>query len=214
VERPAHTAGRVLLLASVWAVLSVLLGFTGALVHGPAWLLWPTGIASAGTAAYACLVVAATNNDGPGRAFWRRLAISLAVLTAGTVEHATRTTLAGHPTSMDPVASLCYIGAVCGSVHAMLRLPRKPRTWRAKLANFLDVAVVGVAASLVTSRFLDANPVPASSRLLAAGMLLIVLITACAATVAVIRVGITGAGPVHGRALWYLAPGCWRRAPG
>ncbi|WP_203829729.1 putative bifunctional diguanylate cyclase/phosphodiesterase [Actinoplanes palleronii] len=205
VGRAAGTADRVLLLAAVWAVLSVLLGFLGAAVHGPAWLLWPAGIGAAATSAYACRVAAA-DALGAARVFWRRMMIGLFVLTTGTVEHASRTLLAGHPTSMDLFAATCYISAVACAVHAMLRLPRAPRSWRANLANFLDVAVVGVAGSLVTSHFLSSTAVPASTGTLAAAMSLIVLITACAATLAVIRVGVMGAGPVHGPALWFLAP--------
>ncbi|GIF14700.1 diguanylate cyclase (GGDEF)-like protein [Actinoplanes teichomyceticus] len=204
-DGPARTAGRIVLLAVVWAALTVLLGIGGALGDAPAWLLWPTGVASAATAAYACLV-AARAGHGAARAFWHRLAVAAGVLTAGTLDHSLHTAIAGHRTSMGAFAATCYLGAVVGTVYAMLCLPRQPRTWRTSLANFLDVAVVGVAASLVTSHFLLTMPMPAASGTLATELLLIVLITACAATVAVVRVGVTGSGPVHGPALWYLAP--------
>jgi diguanylate cyclase (GGDEF)-like protein len=221
VDHPARTAGRLLLLAAVWAVLALLLGVAGLLGDAPAWLLWPTGVAAAGTAAYAAMV-AASAGEGAAHLFWRRLAASAGVLTLGTACHATQTILAGHPTSMNGLSAACYLGSVAGAGYAMLRLPHPPRTWRASLAMYLDIAVVGVAAMLVTTHFLWSTPVPLPGTGpagpagppptgpplpgLAAGLMLIVLVTAITAVVAVIRVGITGAGPVHGPALWYLAP--------
>ncbi|GIF05608.1 hypothetical protein Asi03nite_31460 [Actinoplanes siamensis] len=217
-ERPARTAGRILLLACLWAGLSIVLGVAGVLADTPpAWLLWPSGIAAAGTAAYACLVTAAAT-PGTARLFWRRLAAAAALLTAGTVCHATQTVLAGHPTSVNLLSATCYLGAIAGVAYAMVRLPHPPRGWRVNLAMCLDVAVVGVAAVLVISYFLWSMPVPVPGPPggrppmglpmpgLAAGLLLIMVVTALTAVVTVIRVGVTGAGPVHGPALWYLAP--------
>ncbi|WIM98906.1 bifunctional diguanylate cyclase/phosphodiesterase [Actinoplanes oblitus] len=226
VDGTARTAGRVLILAVVWAVLSVLLGVAGLLGDAPpAWLLWPAGIAAAGTAGYAALVAAASAGEGMARRFWQRLAAAVGLLTLGTVGHGLATALAGHPTSMNAVSATCYLGSVAGIAYAMVRLPHPPRSWRASLAMYLDIAVVGVAAALVTTHFLWSFPVPLPGGPdgpgghptpgLAAGLMLIVLVTAITAVVAVVRVGITGAGPVHGPALWYLAPlgllapACW-----
>ncbi|BCJ46465.1 hypothetical protein GCM10010168_61040 [Actinoplanes ianthinogenes] len=222
VDGPARTAGRILILAVVWAVLSVVLGVAGVLVPAPpAWLLWPAGVGAAGTAAYASLVAAAAAGESVARRFWQRLAASVGLLTAGTAGHALATTLAGHPTPMNPFSAVCYLSSVAGIAYAMVRLPHPPRSWRASLAIYLDIAVVGVAAALVTTHFLWSFPVPGVPGApggpppapdgpqmpgLAAGLTLIVLITAVTAVVAVIRVGITGAGPVHGPVLWYLAP--------
>ncbi|GAA4602204.1 diguanylate cyclase (GGDEF)-like protein [Actinoplanes octamycinicus] len=222
VDGSARTAGRILILAVVWAVLSVLLGVAGLLGDAPpAWLLWPAGIGSAATAVLAALAAAAAS-EGVARLFWQRLAAAAAVLTVGGLSHGTQTALAGHPTSMSGFSAACYLGAVAGAGYALLRLPHPPRSWRASLAMYLDVAVVGVAAMLVITHFLWSFPVPVPSGPggpppgppppgaplpgLAAGMTMIVLVTAITAVVAVIRVGITGAGPLHGPALWYLAP--------
>ncbi|AEV83441.1 diguanylate cyclase [Actinoplanes sp. SE50] len=224
VGRPARTAGRILLLACVWAGLSIVLGIAGMLSdHPPAWLLWPTGIAAAATAAWAAHTAAA-GTEGDAHRFWRRLTISACVLTLGTVSHAIRTTLAGHPMPMNTLSAVCYLGSVAGTAYAMIRLPHPPRTWRANLAICLDIAIVGVASAVVITHFLWSMPVPGGPPTggpmpagdmppgpmpqlgLAAGLMLIVLVTAITAVVAVIRVGITGAGGVHGPALWYLAP--------
>ncbi|WP_239174810.1 putative bifunctional diguanylate cyclase/phosphodiesterase [Actinoplanes cyaneus] len=215
-------AGRLVLLASVWVVLAVVLGVAGLFGDAPPWLLWPSAIGATGTAAYAGLIAAGAS-AGSARLFWLRLAAAAGVLTAGTVAHALRTALAGHLTSMNLFSAVCYVGSVAAVAYAMVRLPHPPRSWRANLAICLDIAVVGVAAMLIITHFLRSYPQlpagapdmphPAGPPMhgapmagLAIGTTLIMLVTAITGVLAVIRIGITGAGPVHGPALWFLAP--------
>ncbi|GLW28169.1 putative bifunctional diguanylate cyclase/phosphodiesterase [Actinoplanes regularis] len=217
VDGPARRAQRILLLACVWAALSALLGVAGVLVgDGPAWLLWPSGVAAAATAVYACLV-AAESTRGVAQLFWQRLAGATGLLALGAVSHAVRTVFAGHPTTMTPFNAVCYVGAVALTAFAMLRLPHPPRTWRANRAIYLDIAVVGVAASLLTAHFLWSTPTPGSVAPalpspgppvpgLATGLMWLVVFTVVAAVATVIRVGMTGAGPVPGPTLWFLSP--------
>ncbi|MFI1995772.1 putative bifunctional diguanylate cyclase/phosphodiesterase [Actinoplanes sp. NPDC020271] len=208
--RTQRSAARLVLLASLWPVLSVVLALAGLDGDGPAWVLWPSAVGASGTAAYASLI-AARASAGSARLFWNRLAVAAAVLTAGTVSHATKTALAGHLTPMNLFSAVCYVGSVAGVAYAMVRLPHPPRTWRANLAICLDIATVGVASMLVVSHFLWTYTLPVPTTVpqplgLVTGSVLIMLVTAITAVLAVIRIGITGAGPVHGPALWFLAP--------
>ncbi|WP_436520283.1 putative bifunctional diguanylate cyclase/phosphodiesterase [Actinoplanes sp. HUAS TT8] len=211
--RPALVAGRLVLLASLWAVLSLVLGVAGLFGEAPAWLLWPSAIGATTTATYASLIAAGAS-PGVARLFWRRLAAAAGLLTVATVSHATQTVIAGHLTTMNLFTAGGYLAAVAAGAYAMARLPHPPRTWRANLAICLDIAVVGVAAALLVSHFvwsfpIGGGPPPRSGPVmpgLHASMMMIMLVTAVGAVLAVIRVGITGAAPVHGPAIWYLAP--------
>ncbi|BCY07684.1 bifunctional diguanylate cyclase/phosphodiesterase [Actinoplanes sp. L3-i22] len=212
-EGPALVAARLVLLAAVWVALTALLAVAGLFGDAPAWLLWPAAIAATATATWSARVAAAVS-PGSARRFWRRLTVATAVLTAGTVSHATQTVLAGHLSSMNMFSAGCYLGSVAIAGYAMARLPRPRRTWRANLATCLDIAVVGVAAALLITHFVGSFPIgggvpPGAGPVmpgLHVSMMLIMLVTAVTAILAVIRVGITGAGPVHGPALWFLAP--------
>ncbi|MEV6347370.1 EAL domain-containing protein [Actinoplanes sp. NPDC051851] len=198
-------AGAVVLLALGWVVLSAVLVVTGMSRPEPGWSLWPAAIGATATAVLSCLLTA-VYGTGPARTFWLRLAAGAGALTVGAICHAARTYAVGHVAPMDAPTAGFYIAAVAGAIVSLLLLPGQPRGWRALVAMYLDVAIVGVAAAIVVSHILWITPLPANSRNLAAGLLGIAVTCACTGILAVIKVGITGAGPVHGPSLWYLTP--------
>jgi diguanylate cyclase (GGDEF)-like protein len=206
VTRPSlRTATAVLALAACWLVVAVCLGAAGLRWPLPAWLLWPATIGTAGTIVLGCRIAAVTGH-GPVRAFWRRLTVATAVLAAGIGGQFLHVLTLDGVRMQHPAAAACYLAAVMIAVFALIRLPSQRRDWRATLATGLDTAIVAVAAAIVVSHVLWNSAVPAAGHSVTAAMLVIVLGTACAAVVAVVRVGITGAGPILGGALWALAP--------
>ncbi|MEU4692243.1 bifunctional diguanylate cyclase/phosphodiesterase [Actinoplanes sp. NPDC023714] len=196
---------RVLILATAFFLISTVLGLLAPQLGSPPWLLWPSTVGAAGTSMLACALAAGTGR-GPARDFWRRLTYASGWLTAGTAAQAIDTLLAGHRVTMSPFAKAAFLAAVSVAVLALVRLPRPLRTWRANAAMLLDVAIVGVAASLVVSHFLWTTSMPAAGAPPGATMLIVVLAVACAAVVAVIKASITRSPAVHRPALWSLAP--------
>ncbi|MEU4425843.1 bifunctional diguanylate cyclase/phosphodiesterase [Actinoplanes sp. NPDC024001] len=188
-----------------WFLAGAVLGIFARRLGSPLWLLWPSTIGAAATASLAC-AVAAHSGEGPARAFWRRLAVTSALLTAATVGQAFDSISTGHPDAMSPFTAVLYLCAVAVGVLALIQLPRPRRTWRATVAMCLDIAVVAVAASIIISHFLVATRSPSGSGSLEITMLVVVLAAASCAVVAVIKVGVTRSGAVNRRALWALAP--------
>ncbi|MDI6104426.1 EAL domain-containing protein [Actinoplanes sp. NEAU-A12] len=204
--RPSiRSATAVLALAAGWLVLAAGLGVAGLHRPLPPWLLWPAAVGAAGTIVLGCRIAAATGH-GPVRVFWTRLAVANTVLTAGAAGRFLQVVINGPAAALSLVTTICYLTAVTLTVVAMLRLPGKRRAWRATLATVLDTAIVSVAAALVVSHILWNDSVPGAGHGKTAAMLLVVLGIACAALIAVIKVGVTGAGPVPAGALWALAP--------
>ncbi|WP_433826010.1 putative bifunctional diguanylate cyclase/phosphodiesterase [Actinoplanes sp. CA-015351] len=196
---------RVLILAAVWFLISSVLGILGRRIGSPPWLLWPSTIGAAGTALLACTLATRTAR-GPARDFWRRLAWAAGWLTAATAGQAYDTLSSGLPVTMSTPTAAGYLIAVCSAVLALVRLPRPSRSWRASVAMFLDVAIVGVAASMGVTHFLWTTSIPAGNGQPAAALIGIVLFVSCAAVVAVVKVGIARSRAVNRGALWTLAP--------
>ncbi|BBH63387.1 hypothetical protein ACTI_00720 [Actinoplanes sp. OR16] len=196
---------RALTLAAVLFLISAVLGVLGRRLGSPPWLLWPSTVGAGATAMLACATAARTGH-GPAGHFWRRLAHATGWLTIGTAGQTWDTLTAGRPVEMSPFTAACYLVAVCVAVLALVRLPRPRRTWRATVAMFLDIAIVSVAVSLIVTHFLWTTSVPAANAPPEATLLVIVLIVACAAVVAIVKVGITRSTAIHRPALWALAP--------
>ncbi|MFC7532261.1 putative bifunctional diguanylate cyclase/phosphodiesterase [Actinoplanes sp. GCM10030250] len=194
-----------LIIAVFWFVAGVVLGVT-ALAHGsPQWPLWPPSIGAAVTATLAS-VVAARSAQGATRDFWRRLGFTSAWLAAGTIGQTLDTVATGSATEMSPGTAACYLIAVSVGIHALIRLPRPKRSWRATVAMCLDVAVVAVAATIIIVHFMWSSSMSATNGIIEAVTLVVVLAAACAAVVGVIKAGITRSGAVNQRALWALTP--------
>ncbi|MEU8243330.1 bifunctional diguanylate cyclase/phosphodiesterase [Actinoplanes missouriensis] len=198
-------AVRVLILAAVFFTISTVLGLLGRELGSPPWLLWPSTVGAAATSMLACALASVTGR-GAARDFWRRLAYACGWLTAGTLGQTADTLAAGHPVAMSPFTATGYLVAVSVAALALIRLPRPQRTWRATVAMFLDIGIVAVAASLVVSHFFWSTSGPAAGAGAVPVMLVVVLTVACAAVVAVIKVGITRSSAVHRAAIWALAP--------
>ncbi|BCY12082.1 bifunctional diguanylate cyclase/phosphodiesterase [Actinoplanes sp. L3-i22] len=187
-------------------LVAVLVGALGTLVPLPVWVMWPLAWGAVFTSVAGCLLAARTGADA-ARAFWRRLGTAVAVLGAGAVAQCFDTVR--HPEEMvalGPVAGVLYFVALTLAVLALVRLPGRNRRSRARATFWMDVAIVGVATGMVTFEVLAVMPVPAAHGLLSGVLRVMVLGAACAAVVAIVKVGMTGAGPVHGRALWILSP--------
>ncbi|WP_430786801.1 putative bifunctional diguanylate cyclase/phosphodiesterase [Actinoplanes sp. G11-F43] len=194
-----------LFLAVGWTLAAVALGATGFLWAAPEWLLWPVTAGATGIAVLACRTAALTG-QGPVRDFWRRLSTVCALLTTGSITHLVFQALTGSDEVMNPVTALCYAVAAGFAMAAVIRLPTDRRSWRSAVATCLDVAIVGVAATLLLTHFVWRTSRFAAEEPLTAVLLLVVMVTVGAAVVAVIKVGVTGAGPALAPALWTLAP--------
>ncbi|MEV0899695.1 bifunctional diguanylate cyclase/phosphodiesterase [Actinoplanes sp. NPDC049802] len=218
--RPSlRTATGLLALAAFWLLATVVLGAVGWYRPVPPWLLLPTTAGGIGTAIAACRIAAAGARQGPVRVFWRQLAHAGFCLLAGCVAQIVSQALLGSTQPTNPVTAACFAGAGVLAMGAVLRLPVIRRTWQAAIASFLDIAIVAVAATLIFTRFLWRTALPAADNPLTAALLVTVMVTASAAVVTVIKVGVTGASPVLAPALWVLAPvgllgpGAWLLAP-
>ncbi|MBO3737644.1 GGDEF domain-containing protein [Actinoplanes sp. NEAU-H7] len=182
-----------------------MLGAVGMLRPVPSWLLWPAAAGGIGTAIAACRVAAAAGT-GPVRVLWRRFSISCSLLLAGIgTQVVDQVVLGADLMPMSPVTAALLAAAAGYAMLAVFRLPTTRRTWRAALANFLDVAIVGVAAAVVLTHFLwrtthDDAGSPIST------LLVSVIVVASSTIVMVLKVGVTGAGPVLAPALWAVAP--------
>ncbi|MBB2943163.1 diguanylate cyclase (GGDEF)-like protein [Actinoplanes lutulentus] len=196
---------RVLILAVIWFLISTVLGILGRRIGSPSWLLWPSTIGAAVTSLLACTLAVRTAR-GPARDFWRRLVWACGWLTVATAGQAYDTLSSGLPVAMSRLTAAGYLIAVGSAVLALVRLPRPSRAWRASVAMFLDVAIVGVAASMGVTHFLWNTSIPAANGQPAAALIGIVLFVACAAVVAVVKVGIARSRAVNRAALWTLAP--------
>ncbi|GIE95325.1 putative bifunctional diguanylate cyclase/phosphodiesterase [Paractinoplanes rishiriensis] len=207
-SRTLRASSHLVALTGAWVAVVGLLTVTGMVGDIPGWALWPPAAASGATGALAC-AVAAVSGQGPVRLFWRRLAVAAGFMAAATalrgydsLTHGNNTI--GTPTL--PLVSGLFLTAVLLAVLAILRLPNRRRNRRSTVALCLDIAVVAVAAGLVAAQFMSATVLTGRGGPLTTALYLIVLGTAGAAVLAVIKVGMTGAEPVHGPALWTLAP--------
>ncbi|MFC7532008.1 putative bifunctional diguanylate cyclase/phosphodiesterase [Actinoplanes sp. GCM10030250] len=205
-SRPARTAGWLTLAVTGWTGVTLLLGVLGAHVAVPAWVMWPMTIIALAIGVLACAVAASTGS-GASRFFWKWLGVAAALLDIGTLSQSFDTMRdPGKIVVMSPLTGVLYMSAVGVAVVALLRLPGRRRSWRASVALWLDVAIVGVAAALVMLQFLSIMPVLMADSVLSTALNTIVLATSAASVVAIVKVGMSGAGPVHGWALWILSP--------
>jgi diguanylate cyclase (GGDEF)-like protein len=188
-----------------WFIVGAVLGVLHQPLGSPIWLLWPSTIGAVATATLACAVAARTG-QGPAAAFWQRLALTTALLTAGTAGQAYDCVSTGHPNEMGTITAALYLGAIGVGILALVQLPRPRRSWRATVSLCLDIAIVAVAATIIITHFLVATSAPGANGNAEATMLFVVLAAACSAVVAVIKVGVTRSGAVNRRALWALAP--------
>jgi diguanylate cyclase (GGDEF)-like protein len=207
VTRPSlRPAAAVLALAAVWLLVAVALGVAGVLMPLPAWLLWPAAIGATGTATLACRIAAATGQPVV-RAFWRRISATMVWLCAGSVLQLGYRLFVADTEALNPAAGVCFAVAAAFGMVAVVRLPHPRRTWRVAVATGLDMAIVATAAAIVLSHFLGTAHNPAiGGGTATATFLLVVMVTGSAAVAAVIKAGVTGAGPALGPALWTLAP--------
>ncbi|MFI7601273.1 putative bifunctional diguanylate cyclase/phosphodiesterase [Actinoplanes sp. NPDC049681] len=195
-----RAADRVVVLTAGCVVAAVLLGVVGVSHTVPVWLLWPAAIAATGTAAVSCAIAAATG-DGPVRTFWRRLTVATCLLCAGGLSNLYDiVTGVGAAPASRPVSVALYVAALSTAALAFVVLRGRRRTRRATVALCLDAAVVAVGAGLVAVQALSMLPMRVSDHL----QPLFVFGAVTVVVLAVIRVGMAGAGPVPGRALWML----------
>ncbi|KUL21515.1 putative bifunctional diguanylate cyclase/phosphodiesterase [Actinoplanes awajinensis] len=204
--RPARAAGLLVAVAVGWLLVAVLLGVAGVVATVPAWSLWPVAVASSLTSTAGCLLAAATGT-GAGRVFWRRMGAAFVVLAAALISQSFDTMRHLDETvAMGPLTGVLLAAAVGIVVVALIRLPGERRTWRATVPMWLDVSIVMLAASLVMMQVLIELPVPVEEGPLAGVLRLISVGAAVAAVLAIVRVGMSRTGSVHGRALWILSP--------
>ena len=200
-----RTAVRVLFMAILCFLISAVLAVLGHRLGSPPWLLWPASIGAAAVSVAAC-AVAAHAGQGSTRDFWRRLTWAAGWLTVATVSQAGDTLVTGRPNALSPFTAGAYLVAVSVATITLFRLPRPHRNWRASVAMFLDIAIVAVAAALTGTQFLRTAVGPHAEGTPQAVVQVIVLAIACAAVVAVVKVGITRSAAVHRTAIWALAP--------
>jgi diguanylate cyclase (GGDEF)-like protein len=184
-----------------WAALAV----TGIVGSVPNWVLWPLAVGAGAAGTLACAVAAKTGT-GPVRSFWRLLTLAAGFMTAGTAAWSYDTLRDGGGPYARIHTNVLFLIAVGIAVTALLNLPSRRRTRRATVALCLDIAVVAVASALMAAQFLNVYALPGRGGSLEMALHIVVLGTAGATMVAVIKVSMTGAEPVHGAALWTLAP--------
>ncbi|BCJ39955.1 hypothetical protein GCM10010168_28140 [Actinoplanes ianthinogenes] len=206
VSQPVRVAGLLVGLAGGSLAAGLLLGVLGTLVAVPAWVLWPVALVATAITVAACWLAAATGT-GAGRTFWWRLGAAVALLGAGTAGQAVDSVRRPDElVPMSPPTGMLFLAAVGLATFAMLRLPGQRRSWRAGVAVRLDTTIVAVASGLIMLQGMAVLPVPVPGGALATALRIIVLGTACAAVTAIVKVGLSGSGPVNGRALWILSP--------
>jgi diguanylate cyclase (GGDEF)-like protein len=205
VTRPSLRPAAVLALAAVWLLVAVALGVAGVLMPLPAWLLWPAAIGATGTATLACRIAAATGQPVV-HAFWRRITATMVWLCAGSVLQLGYRLFVADTEELNPAAGACFAVAAAFGMVAVVRLPHPRRSWRVAVATGLDMAIVATAAAIIFSHFLWTAHNPAVGGTATATFLLIVMVSGSAAVAAIIKAGVTGAGPALGPALWTLAP--------
>ncbi|WP_436530821.1 putative bifunctional diguanylate cyclase/phosphodiesterase [Actinoplanes sp. HUAS TT8] len=204
--RPVHAAGLIVVAVCAWTLAAVVVGVLGTVTAVPAWAMWPLAWGAVLTSAAGCRLAARTG-AGAARAFWRRLGLAVGLLGVGSISQSVDTLR--HPAdavAMSAVTALIYFVAVVLAVFALLRLPGRGLAGRARTTLAMDVAIVGVAAGLVTMEVVSVIPIPATGGLLTGVLRFTIVAAACAAVVAIVKVGMSGSGPVHGRALWILSP--------
>lgn len=186
---------------------SVLLTVAGLFVSLPAWSVWvPAGL-SALAAVSGCAVAGRAARRSPARRFWRGLGVAAAFMTTGAFSQAyDSATVTGESLPVRLPTMLLYLAAVGTAVSALFRVPGRRQSWRVRFTMTVDVAIVAVAAGIAASQFVRSSRLLVPDSPVLAALNLIVLATACAAVVAVIRVGLTGHGPVDRSALWWLTP--------
>jgi diguanylate cyclase (GGDEF)-like protein len=205
-SHPGRTAG-LLVAGAIGSTLSaVLLGVLGTHTHVPVWVLWPFAVVAILCGAGACAVASITSS-GAGAVFWKRFGYAVTLIAAGTVSQAVDTVRNQYEVvAFGPITGLLFLATVTVGVHALVRLPGARRTWRGTVALFLDIAIVAVAAGLVMARILTVLPIPLADGALATAMRVIVIAGASAAMAAIVKVGMSGTGSVHGPAMWILSP--------
>ncbi|WP_203791672.1 putative bifunctional diguanylate cyclase/phosphodiesterase, partial [Paractinoplanes rishiriensis] len=197
-DRPA------VLVAGSCVGVNVLLALLGMIAPIPSWVMWPAAILGSAVGGVGCLIAGLT---GPGRVstFWKRLAVAATLMTAGTVGWA-YDMLTGDGVAINPVTNAFFLAAIGVAVVALLRLPGRRRTRRGTVALWLDIAVVTVAAILAAGQLVAGTDMPGVRGVLATAMYAVILGTCGATVVAVIKVGMAGAEPIHPPSIWTLAP--------
>ncbi|MEU4242657.1 bifunctional diguanylate cyclase/phosphodiesterase [Actinoplanes sp. NPDC026619] len=201
-----HLADRIVLTAAGGLLLAALLGVLGLVLPIPVWSLWPVAAFALAAGVAGCAVAAATAS-GPGRAFWQRIAFATVLLDVAVIVHAVDAVRQpGRVLAMTTRGEVLYMAAIGLAVVALLLLPGRRRGRRTAAALWLDVAVVVVAAVVVLKEMLAVLPFQLTGGRPATAFQLMTAATALAAVLAVIKVGMSGSGPVAGRALWILSP--------
>ncbi|MBW6436294.1 EAL domain-containing protein [Actinoplanes hulinensis] len=206
--RPSlRTANLLAVSAAAWALAALALGVVGVLRPVPSWLIWPATVGGIGTAIAACRVAAALG-EGPVRLLWRRFSTACSLLLAGVATQIVSQVILGNALKpMSPITAALFAAAAGYAMLAVFRLPTARRTWRAALATFLDVAIVGVAAAVVLTHFLRRTPDFAAGSPITTTLMVTVVVIASSTIVMVLKVSVTGTAPVVAPALWALAPG-------
>nr|BFE88872.1 hypothetical protein GCM10020093_114730 [Planobispora longispora] len=138
-----------------WALTALAVLSTGwfalAMAFPPGWPLPARipSIVSTVLAAFACARVS-RSLAGALRSFWRRLAASMCLLSAGLLAglHQSLTTPGLPERHVGPVAMGLFLGALVVTIWALLRLPIGQRSRRTLLTLGLDAGVVMLAATL------------------------------------------------------------------
>jgi diguanylate cyclase (GGDEF)-like protein len=188
-------------LATAWAVARVL-GWTGPV--GLAWLLVPVGHVFPTLAAAAA--ARTPGIAGAARRFWRRISIALFLLTVAAAggnwsrAHLTEP----HAAALDRGSVLLMVLGVGLALYTLLRLPVRSRTRDEWLRSGLDgLAVLGTALIFLWHFALRPALSQPDARL---GIVAVLGVTTAVITViAVLKVALLGADPVHPGAMRLLA---------
>ncbi|MBG0829488.1 EAL domain-containing protein [Planomonospora sp. ID67723] len=176
--------------------------FALGLVLPPAWpmVAWIPVVVSVLLAATACVRVSRSASLTPvGRTFWRRLGISMALLSAGLVNgvYDMFTTPGVSMRYVGPLTMGLYLGALLITIWALLKLPIRQRSRRALLTLGLDAGVVMLAAALFAWHLvLRAGP-DVMDATGSSWTVLLVIALCFVEVLTAVKLVLTGAGPLH-----------------
>ncbi|MBB5964845.1 putative bifunctional diguanylate cyclase/phosphodiesterase, partial [Planomonospora venezuelensis] len=203
---PYTLPGRVRARATMWGLGALSLFSIGwfllGLVHPPAWpiVAWIPVVVSVPVAALACARVSRSAAlPAAARSFWRRLSVSMAVLSAGLANgvYDVFTVPGVSLRYTGPLTMVLYLGALLITIWALLGLPIGQRSRRALLTLGLDAGVVMLAAGLFAWHLMLRVAPDVAAATGSSWSTLVVVALCFLEVLTAVKLLLTGAGPLH-----------------
>ncbi|GIE31077.1 hypothetical protein Ait01nite_041220 [Actinoplanes italicus] len=170
-------------------------------------LVWIPAVCGVATAVVA-FAATSGSTSGPLRQFWRRLAVAMGAVLAGTVSQTVEVAVVPFD-GMPPLGERTLILYVLGTglaITALLRLPSGGRSWRQLTTALLDLAVVAVTAGVAASEYMGWAVDRFGGRASAWYLNLAMVGIGVAGVVVVVKIMTARRSPAPRAALWWLSP--------